>query len=36
MDAMGVAREELVGGLEYAGVAGFMADASRSRFTLFI
>ena len=36
MDAMGVAREELVDGLEYGGVAAFMADASRSRFTLFI
>ena len=36
MDAMGVAREELVDGLEYGGVAAFMADASRSRFALFI
>ena len=36
MDAMGIAKEELVGGLEYAGVAAFMADASRSRVTLFI
>lgn len=36
MDAMGVTREELVDGLEYGGVAAFMAEASRSRFTLFI
>lgn len=36
MDAMGVAREELLDGLEYGGVAAFMADASRSRVTLFI
>ena len=36
MDAMGVAKEELVDGLEYGGVAAFMADASRSRFSLFI
>ena len=36
MDAMGVAREELVDGLEYAGVATFVADASRSRLSLFI
>ena len=36
MDAMGVAREELVDGLEFGGVAAFMADASRARFTLFI
>jgi len=36
MDAMGVAKEELVAGLEYAGVAAFMADASRSRVCLFI
>lgn len=36
MDAMGIAKEELVEGLEYAGVASFMADASRSRVTLFI
>jgi peroxiredoxin family protein len=36
MDAMGIAREELVDGLEYGGVAAFMADAARSRFTLFI
>ena len=36
MDAMGIAKEELVGGLEYGGVAAFMADASRSRVSLFI
>jgi peroxiredoxin family protein len=36
MDAMGVSQEELVGGLEYGGVAAYMAEASRSRVTLFI
>jgi peroxiredoxin family protein len=36
MDAMGIVKEELVGGLEYAGVATFMADASRARVSLFI
>ena len=36
MDAMGVAREELVDGLSYAGVAAFLAEASRSRVSLFI
>lgn len=36
MDAMGIAREELVDGLGYAGVATFMADAARARVSLFI
>jgi peroxiredoxin family protein len=36
MDAMGVAKEELFDGLEYGGVAAYMADASQSRVTLFI
>ena len=36
MDAMGVAREELVDGLEYGGVATYMADAANSRVTLFV
>ncbi len=36
MDAMGVSREELVDGLTYGGVATYMADAARSRVTLFI
>jgi peroxiredoxin family protein len=36
MDAMGVSREELIDGLEYGGVATYMADAARSRVTLFI
>ncbi len=36
MDAMGVEKEELVEGLEYGGVAAYMADAARSRVTLFI
>ena len=36
MDAMGVAQAELVDGLEYGGVAAYMAEAARSRVTLFI
>jgi peroxiredoxin family protein len=36
MDAMGIAREELVDGIGYGGVAAFMADASRARVSLFI
>ena len=36
MDAMGVTREELIDGLEYGGVASYMADASQSCITLFI
>ena len=36
MDAMGIRKEELLEGLEYGGVAAFMADASRARVSLFI
>jgi peroxiredoxin family protein len=36
MDAMGIEKEELVDGLEYGGVAAYMADAANSRVTLFI
>jgi peroxiredoxin family protein len=36
MDAMGVSQDELVDGLTYGGVATYMADAARSRVTLFI
>jgi peroxiredoxin family protein len=36
MDAMGVTKEELVDDLTYGGVATYMADAARSRVTLFI
>jgi peroxiredoxin family protein len=36
MEAMGIAREELVDGLELGGVAAFMADAARARVTLFV
>jgi len=36
MDAMGVTKDELVEGLEYGGVETYMADASRSKVTLFI
>lgn len=36
MDAMGVAKEELADGLEYGGVATFLADATRARVSLFV
>lgn len=36
MDAMGVVREELIDDIEIGGVAAFLGEASRSRFTLFI
>jgi peroxiredoxin family protein len=36
MDAMGVSRDELIDNLEYGGVATYMADASRSKVTLFV
>jgi peroxiredoxin family protein len=36
MDAMGVAKEELIDNLEYGGVATYMADACRSKVTLFV
>ena len=36
MDAMGVSKEELQDGLSYGGVATYMADAVRSRVTLFV
>lgn len=36
MDAMGIGKEELIDGLTYGGVATYMADAVRSRVTLFI
>jgi len=36
MDAMGVSQAELQDGLSYGGVATYMADAVRSRVTLFV
>ena len=36
MEAMGLTKEELIDGLEYGGVGTYMADASRSKVTLFI
>lgn len=35
-DVMGIKDEELIGGLEYGGVASFWGDALKSRATLFI
>jgi peroxiredoxin family protein len=36
MDVMGISKEELVKGVEYGGVATFMADAARARVSLFV
>jgi peroxiredoxin family protein len=36
MDAMAVGKDELVDGLDYGGVSTYLADAARSRVTLFI
>lgn len=36
MDVMGVAKEELIDGVELGGAASFLGEASRSRVTLFI
>ena len=36
MDAMGVSKDELLDDLTYGGVATYMADACRSKVTLFI
>ena len=36
MDVMGLAREELMDGLEYGGVGMFIGESSDSRSTLFI
>lgn len=36
MDVMGVRREEMIDGIEIGGVAAFLADATRSKSTLFI
>lgn len=36
MDVMGVRHEEMIDGIEIGGVAAFLADATRSKSTLFI
>jgi peroxiredoxin family protein len=36
MDVMGIAREELIDGIEVGGVATFLGDAARSRVSLFV
>ena len=36
MDAMGIEKAELIDGLEYGGVAAYIADAVNSKVTLFI
>jgi peroxiredoxin family protein len=35
-DVMGIQDEELIGGLESGGAASFLADALKSRVTLFV
>jgi len=35
-DVMGISETELVAGLEYGGVAAFLADSLKSRTSLFI
>jgi peroxiredoxin family protein len=36
MDVMGITQEELIDGLDYAGVASYLADADESKLNLFI
>jgi peroxiredoxin family protein len=36
MDAMGFTKEEMFDGVEYGGLATYMADAAKARLTLFI
>jgi len=36
MDVMGIAQDELIDGIEFGGVANFLADTDRSNATLFI
>jgi peroxiredoxin family protein len=36
MDIMGIKREELIDGVEYAGVATYLGDAEESNVNLFV
>lgn len=36
MDVMGITREELIDGVEFAGVASYLGDAEESNVNLFI
>ena len=36
MDLLGLAKEELLDGIEYAGVAAYLADAEEGHVNLFI
>jgi peroxiredoxin family protein len=36
MDVLGIAKEELIDGVEYGGVAAFLGETDRSSATLFI
>lgn len=36
MDIMGITREELLDGVEYAGVASYLSDAEESNVNLFV
>ena len=36
MDVMGIKKEELIDGIEYAGVASYFSDAHDSKVNLFV
>jgi peroxiredoxin family protein len=36
MDVLGIKKEELIDGLEYAGVASYLAEANEANINLFI
>ncbi|TCS96835.1 DsrE/DsrF/DrsH-like family protein [Hazenella coriacea] len=36
MDVLGITKEELIDGIEYAGVASYLADAEQSNINLFV
>lgn len=36
MDVMGIKKEELIDGIEYAGVASYLSDAHDSKVNLFV
>lgn len=36
MDVMGLKEEELIDGLEYAGVASYLAEANEAKINLFV
>lgn len=36
MDIMGIRKEELIDGIDYAGVASYLAESEKAGITLFI